>query len=233
MSWAAHQFEIYAVQAHLPKKMQRQGQLLRHLLRRLHARLPVEVLGVRHHDQRPPLRLDGAPQVAPRLARHGHHPHVVPRHRLRRGHLECGSATARSRSATSWASPRTRSPTSTTSVGTMLLFPFTTLSWTVADVGLRGDDRRRQVPRRRVVLLEPRSRDGPVLAGRRAVLVARAHPRVLAHQHRARRRAHMGHGSAAGSPNGPAGAVPGDVLLRRVPADRRGRPGPTCCRTDR
>ncbi len=47
MSWAAHQFEVYAVEAHLPKKMDRPDQLVRDLLRRLHSRLPREVLGVR------------------------------------------------------------------------------------------------------------------------------------------------------------------------------------------
>ena len=131
MSWAAHQFEVYAVEAHLPKKMVGPDQLVRDLLRRLHPRLPREVLGVRHHDQRPPLRRDQAVPVAPRLAGHGHQPHAV----LRRPRARLGI----------WAWKHNRAWTIgyllgfaahvltdvNDSIGTMLLFPFSTLNWSL------------------------------------------------------------------------------------------------------
>ena len=75
------------------------------------------------------------------------------------------------------------------------------------DVGVRGHDRRRQVPRRRVVLLEPRPGHGPVLDGRGAVLVARLHPRVLAHATSCPPIRASGRGSVGGYPSAGCSAL--------------------------
>ena len=196
-----------------PEEDARQGVVLRHLPRRLHARLPVQVLGVRDHDQRPPLRVVGAPEVAPRLARHGVHAHPVPRRSvharvlvveaqpgvLRRVHAGLRRPCAHRHQRLG------RHPAAVPVLDAELDDP---------DVGLRGDGQGRQVPRRRGVLLQPGSDDGPVLVRRRDRLVARAHARVLAHQRGGGRPAHVGVVRQVPPRTWPARAVPGHVLLR-------------------
>ena len=111
MSWAAHQFEIYAVQAHLPKKM----------------RGKVSFFGIFLGDFTPDFL---SKFWVYGITIGGHHygaesPHQWHRgwpgmgftHTLflgvadRRAAVGCGSAAAPSPSATSSASPPTRSPT--------------------------------------------------------------------------------------------------------------------------
>ena len=113
-----------------PEEDAREGQLLGDLPRRLHARLPVQVLGLRDHDRRDALRVRRAAPVAPRVAGDGAHPHALP-----------GRAVA----AGFWLWKRNRAFTVgyllgfaahvltdvNDSVGTMLLFPFMTINWTV------------------------------------------------------------------------------------------------------
>ena len=113
MSWAAHQFEIYAVQAHLPKKM----------------RGKVSFFGIFLGDFTPDFL---SKFWVYGITIGGHHYGADSPHQWHRGWpgmgfthtlflgvligagLWRGSATARSRWATSSASPPTRSPTSTT-----------------------------------------------------------------------------------------------------------------------
>ena len=81
MSWAAHQFEIYAVQAHLPKKMRGRVSFFGIFLGDFTPDFLVQVLGVRHHDQRHALRSSSVPHKWHRgWPGHGVHPHALLRH---------------------------------------------------------------------------------------------------------------------------------------------------------
>ena len=77
-------------------------------------------------------------------------------------------------------------------VGTMLLFPFTTLNWTLQTWAYAATIDGGKYLDAAAYYSSLGLGHGPVLAGRRAVLVAGAHPRVLAHAGRARRPAHLG-----------------------------------------
>ncbi len=217
MSWAAHQFEVYAVEAHLPKKMIGPDQLVRDLLRRLHPRLPRQVLGLRLQLQRPPLRRGEAVPVAPRLARHGHQPHALLRSARLPRHLGLEAqpglddrVPARVRRARAHRRERQHRHDAAVPVLDPELEP--------AHLGVRGHGQGRQVPRRGRVLQQPRLRDGPVLVLRRgARVVARADQGVLADEGRARRPARVVVARPVARRARPARPVPRRLLLRRVP----------------
>ena len=175
MSWAAHQFEVYAVQAHLPKKMRGKVSFW------------AIFLG------------DFTPDFLSKFWVYGitingtHYGSSIP-HQWHRGWPGMGITHTLFMgillTAAFWLWKRNRAFTVgyllgyaahaltdvNDSVGTMLLFPFTTLNWTLQTWAYAATIDGRQVPRRRRLLLEPRAGDGPVLARRRAVVVARASP---------------------------------------------------------
>ena len=156
MSWAAHQFEIYAVQAHLPKKMRGKVSFFGIFLGDFTPGLPVEVLGVRHHHRRSPLRRRLAPPVAPRVARDGLHPHDVPRRPHRRGAVGVEAQPRAHRRL----HPRLRRPRAhrrERQRGDDAAVPVHHAELDAGDLGLRRDQGRRQVPRRGGVLQQPRA----------------------------------------------------------------------------
>ncbi len=213
MSWAAHQFEVYAVQAHLPKKMKGKvsfwaiflGDFTPDFLSKFWV-YGFTINGTRYGSDVPHQWHRGFPGMGfthtlffgailtladlvleeePRL--HGRlHP------RLRRACADRHQRLGRRDAAV----------------------PAVDLELHVGDVGVCGDDRRREVPRRGGVLLVVRAGDGRVLADRRAVLVAGADPRALAARDRAARCADLGVVREVVARARPARAVSGDVLLR-------------------
>ena len=226
MSWAAHQFEVYAVQAHLPKKM----------------RGKVSFWGIFLGDFTPDFL---SKFWVYGITINGHHygaevPHKWHRgwpgmgftHTLFLGVLLAGAF---------WLWKRNRAFTVgyllgyaahaltdvNDSVGTMLLFPFSTLNWSVqtwayaatieggkyldaaayySSLGLVMD-----LFWLAVVLVSWRVLD----------------PRLLAHADRPGRRPGLGVVRQVPPRARAARAVPGDVLLRRVPDDRVERLGPS------
>ena len=111
------------------------------------------------------------------------------------------------------------------SVGTMLAFPFNTQTFSYRCVGVCGDDRRRQVPRRCGVLQQLGLRDG-----RLWFVIALTGWRCLTHAYWKRTRGGRPSGVGMARP-APAGASPGDAVpvvvhLRAVPAHRLDVVGP-------
>ena len=79
MSWAAHQFEVYAVEAHLPKKMVGQISWFAIFFGDFTPDFLAKFWVYGFNLQRPPLRRVEAVPVAPGLAGHGHQPHALLR----------------------------------------------------------------------------------------------------------------------------------------------------------
>ena len=225
MSWAAHQFEIYAVQAHLPKKM----------------RGKVSFIGIFLGDFTPDFL---SKFWVYGITIGGHHYGADSPHQWHRGWPGMGFTHTMFLGAVLgallWLWKRSRALTVgyvlgfaahvltdvNDSVGTMLLFPFTTLNWTLETWAYAATTERRQVPRRRCVLQQPRPRDGSVLVRRRALLLARPHPRVLAHPDRSGRPAHLVVAGPAHARARAARALPRHLLLRGLSSARLDRMGP-------
>ena len=111
VSWAAHQFEVYAVEAHLPKKMVAQISWFAIFFGDFTPDFLAKFWVYGFNYQRPPLRRDEAVPVAPRLAGHGHQPHALLRGDGAASASGRGSTTGPGRSASCSASPPTCSPT--------------------------------------------------------------------------------------------------------------------------
>ena len=140
-----------------PQEDEGPDQLVRDLLRRLHARLPRQVLGLRLQLQRPPLRGVEAVPVAPRLAGHGHQPHALLRRDVlpRDLGLEAQPGMddrlpARVRGARAHRRERQHRHDA--------LVPVLDLELEPPHLGVRGHGQGRQVPRRGRVLQQPRLR---------------------------------------------------------------------------
>ena len=163
--------------------------------------------------------------MAPRLAGDGLHPHALPGRGRRRGVLAVEAQPGVHRRVPARlrrprADRRQRFGRHDAAV------PVHDDQLDGADVGLRGDRRGRQVPRRRRLLLQPRARHGRLLAGGGAVVVAGAHAGVLAHPDRARRSAGLGVVRPVPARAWAARALPVDLLLRGLPPVRLGDLGP-------
>ena len=219
MSWAAHQFEIYAVQAHLPKKMKGKvsffGIFLGDFTPDFLSKFWVYgiTIGGTHYGASAPHRWHrGWPGMG--------FTHTCSSASSSAGCSGSGSGTGRFTVGYLLGYAAHALTDVNDSVGTMLLFPFSTLNWTVETWAYAATkDGGKYLDA--AVLQQPRPRDGPVLAGRRALLLAGAHPRVLAHADRARRPAHLVVARAAAPARArPPRALPGHVLLRRVPPHR-------------
>ena len=224
MSWAAHQFEIYAVQAHLPKKMKGK----------------VSFFGIFLGDFTPDFL---SKFWVYGITIGGHHYGADSPHQWHRGWPGMGFTHTLFLGvligAALWAWKRSRALTVgyilgyaahaltdvNDSVGTMLLFPFSTLNWTLETWAYAATKSGGKYLDAAAYYSSLGLVDGPVLVGGRALLVAGAHPRVLAHADRAGRPAHLVVARPAPARPRAARDLPRHVLLRRVPAPRVDRVG--------
>jgi hypothetical protein len=215
MSWGAHQFEIYAVQAHLPRRM----------------RGRVSFFGVWLGDFTPDFLSKfwvygvtiGGTRYGAGLPHQWHRgwPGMGVTHTLFFGLLVSGGL---------WLWRRKRALTVgyalgfaahaltdvNDSVGTMLLFPFSTLNWTTETWSYAATVSRASTSTP-PPLQQPGPGHGPAVAGRGAPVVAGADPGLLANPDRAAQPPRLGPARAAHARARAAGPLPRHVLLRRLP----------------
>ena len=218
MSWAAHQFEVYAVQAHLPKKMRGKvsfwGIFLGDFTPDFLSKFWVYGITIngRHYGAEVPHKW------------HRGWPGMGVTHTLFLGAVLAGAF---------WLWKRNRAFTVgyllgyaahaltdvNDSVGTILLFPFSTLNWSVQTWAYAATiEGGKYLDAAAYYSSLGLMMDLFWLVSRAGVL-ARAHPRLLAHADRPGRRPGVGVVRQVPPRARAARAVPGDVLLRRVPDD--------------
>ena len=225
MSWAAHQFEYYAIQGHLPQRWLGKISFLAIVVGDQTCDLVGKVwsygfeIGGTHYGPEEPSQW------------HRGWPGLGMTHSLLWAFVAGGITYLLTRNR-AWtlgvglgAAAHAITDISDT-VGTMLAFPFNTQTFSYGAWAYAATTRRRQVPRRCGVLQQLGLRDGRAVVRHRPHRVALSHPHLLEDERRGGRSTGVGMARPAPAGAGAGDPVPVMVHLRDVPAHRLDVVGP-------